>query len=124
MNFLHRHAENSIKKKMTRKYEMDKFRSVWITRDKSTAHTCSTTSTAYELPLHFCEPSNFEPLYSRVFGKPNCFDCDGGGGVKSTLTGILTIETTTTTKKYNENTFSATQSPNEKKQLILWHVYL
>lgn len=53
-------------------------------------HTCSTTSTAYELPLHFCEPSNFEPLYNNVLGKPNCFDCDGGGGVKSTLTGILT----------------------------------
>lgn len=51
--------------------------------------TCSTTSTAYELPLHFCEPSNFEPLYNNVLGKPNCFDCDGGGGVKSTLTGII-----------------------------------
>lgn len=52
--------------------------------------TCKTTSTAYELPFDFCEPSNFEPLYKRVFGKPNCLDCDGGG-ITSVRTGISFI---------------------------------
>lgn len=54
-------------------------------------NTCSTTSTAYELPFDFCEPLNFEPLYKSVFGNPNCLDCDGGGGTTSHFTGILSV---------------------------------
>lgn len=50
--------------------------------------TCRTTSTAYELPLDRCDPWNLEPLYSNVFGKPNCFDWAGGGTI-SARTGIF-----------------------------------
>lgn len=60
----------------------------WNWARKTDELTCNTTSTAYELPFDFCEPSNFEPLYKSVFGKPNCLDCDGGG-ITSVLTGIL-----------------------------------
>lgn len=53
------------------------------------ALTCSTTSTAYELPFDFCDPSKRDPLYSSVRETPNCLLLAGGGGVISTGTGIL-----------------------------------
>jgi hypothetical protein len=58
-------------------------------RDNSRVLTCKTTSTSYELPFDFWKPWNFDPLYSRDFVTPGCLELAGGGGVISTLTGIL-----------------------------------
>lgn len=53
------------------------------------ALTCSTTSTAYELPFDFWEPSKRDPLYSSVRETPSCLELAGGGGVISAGTGIM-----------------------------------